>query len=301
MFDRGINNTNFLDALKAWLPKSGIVGDRDLFIAMRKRTVNVYYQGCSLFEISYSGEIQLKTHFKYLIRPRLPSGKSYVTWKNDRPNLGNAADFFIDSFDIDALKRASWRYAEDEKVGIHNIIKCNTNVIDVEITLPQDGKAPEVTEDGNGKSRRTADRIDFAAIQERDGTPFIVFFEAKRFENKELRAKDRKPLVLEQIKGYEDYINKHLSEFKDSYQVVCKNLVALNAGRGNDLVRRVAQNPEQLRVDPAVRLVVFDFDEDQRDDKVWADHRQVLLDYLGEERLLLRGRTNTFTYGISKY
>jgi hypothetical protein len=116
-----------------------------------------------------------------------------------------------------------------------------------------------------------------------------------------LRAKDRKPLVLEQIKGYEDYINKHLSEFKDSYQVVCKNLVALNAGRGNDLVRRVAQNPEQLRVDPAVRLVVFDFDEDQRDDKVWADHRQVLLDYLGEERLLLRGRTNTFTYGISKY
>ena len=45
------------------------------------------------------------------------------------------------------------------------------------------------TEARKGEGRRVADRIDFAAIQEKDGIPIIVFFEAKRFVNKKLRSK----------------------------------------------------------------------------------------------------------------
>jgi hypothetical protein len=299
MFERGIRDSEFLDALKSWPYWNQVVRDKDLFIAMRAKTVNVYHQGCSLFEVSYSRELLLKTHYKYLVRPRI--ARPYVAWKDDRPDIADrAGDFFIDKFDIESLKKTSSRYAGPEKEGIHKILKSNSNVIDVEIALSEDSGEEVVTGERQGKGRRTADRIDFAAIQERDGTPFIVFLEAKRFENKELRAKDHKPRVLEQIKGYEDYINKHLSEFKDSYQVVCKNLVALNAGRGNDLVPRVAQNPEQLRVDPAVRLVVFDFDEDQRVGKVWGEHRQVLVDRLGKERLLLKGSPREFKSGVSE-
>jgi hypothetical protein len=301
MFDRGINNTKFLDALKAWLPKSGIVGDRDLFIAMRKRTVNVYYQGCSLFEISYNGGLQLKTHFKYLVRPQLRSANPYVSWKDGRPDIGACmGDFFIDIFDIKSLKKASSWYAEAEKEGVHKIMKSNDNVIDVEIALSPDSEEEEASEECKGKGRRTADRIDFAALQEKDGMPCVVFFEAKRFDNGELRSKTHNPAVIEQVDRYEKFIKRHLTDFETSYRQVCKNLVELNVDRGNPLVRSVAQTSEQLTIDPAVRLVVFDFDEDQRVGGVWEEHWQVLHDHFGN-RLLLKGSPSEFKSGISKY
>jgi len=302
MFDRGIKDQKFLDALKSWPRWSQIVGDKDLFIAMRKKTVNVYYQGCSLFEISYNGGLQLKTHFKYLVRPQVGPAKSYVSWKDDRPDIGqHPEDYFIGGFDIESLKKACSSYAEPEKKGVHEILKSNSNVIDVEIGLSEDPEGEVASEEGKGKGRRGADRIDFAAIQERDRVPCIAFFEAKRFANKELRAEGRNPAVFEQINRYEKFIKAHLTEFEASYREVCQNLVALNADRGNELVQRVAQNPEQLKVDSAVRLVVFDFDEDQRDGKVWRKHHQALLNRLGKERLLLKGSADEFTSGISKY
>jgi hypothetical protein len=302
MFERGIRDPEFLDALKSWPHWNQVVGDKDLFIAMRKKTVNIYCQGCSLFEISYNGGLQLKTHFKYLVRPVLPSGNPYVTWNGDRPDIGqHAGDFFIDSFDIDALKKASSWYAEDEKEGIHKILKSNTNVIDVEIALSPGAEDTVATEVRKGKGRRVADRIDFAAIQERERVPCIVFFEAKRFNNDELRSKTHEPAVLEQIDRYEKFIRGHLPDFEYSYREVCQNLVALDADRGNELVQRVAQNPEQLKVDSAVRLVAFDFDEDQRVGKVWRKHHQALVDRLGKERLLLKGSADEFKAGISKY
>jgi hypothetical protein len=302
MFERGIRDLEFLDALKSWPHWNQVAGDEDLFIAMRKKTVSIYYQGCSLFEISHNGGLQLKTHFKYLVRPVLPSGNPYVTWKGDRPDIGQHAEgYFIDGFNIDSLKKASSWYAGDEKEGVHKILKSNTNVIDVEIALSPDTADTVATEARKGEGRRVADRIDFAAIQEKDGIPCIVFFEAKRFVNKELRSKAHKPSVLDQIDRYETFIKGHLTEFETSYREVCKNLVALNADRGSELVRRVAQYPEQLSIDPAVRLVIFDFDEDQCIGKVWIKHHQALLDRLGNEKLLLKGSADQFKSGISKY
>ena len=301
MFERGIKDPEFLDALKSWPHRNQIVSDKDLFIAMRKKTVNVYCQGCSLFEISYNGRLQLKTHFKYLVRPQLLSANPYVSWKDDRPDIGHhAEDFFIDGFDIESLKKASSWYAEAEKEGVHKILKSNSNVINVEIALSEDSEEEVATEKGKVKGRRAADRIDFAAIQEKHEAPCIVFFEAKRFDNGELRSKVHKPAVMKQIDKYEDFIKGHLTEFEASYREVCKNLVDLNADRGNPLVRRVAQSPEQLTIDPAVRLVVFDFDEDQSLGRVWREHQKVLDDHFGN-RLLLKGSPSEFKSGISKY
>ena len=51
--------------------------------------------------------------------------------------------------------------------------------------------------DQTTKGSQVADRIDFAAIQRKDGKPCIVFFEAKRFDNGELRSRKFEPPVIE--------------------------------------------------------------------------------------------------------
>ena len=53
MFDRGITNPKFVDALKKWPHWKDIISDKDLFVGIRNEYINIYYQGCSLFKISY--------------------------------------------------------------------------------------------------------------------------------------------------------------------------------------------------------------------------------------------------------
>jgi hypothetical protein len=178
-------------------------------------------------------------------------------------------------------------------------LRCNGNVIDVEVALSPESEGEEETGDSSVEGRRGADRIDFAAVRRRDGNPCIVFFEAKRFESKELRSQTGEPEVIEQAKRYKDFIDKHLPEFKMSYGRVCKNLVDLDLDGMDSRVVEVAGSADRLEVDSNIRLVVFDFDEDQRDGKKWNEHKKPLDGYF-EDRLLLKGSPSEFTSGISK-
>lgn len=88
-----------------------------------------------------------------------------------------------------------------------------------------------------------------------------------------------------------------------SYRAVCGNLVALDGVRDRyaaslDLMHRLAGNDAVLHVSESVRLVVFGFDSDQRDGKVWRGHREKLEAALGKD-LLLKGDPQGFTRGIS--
>jgi hypothetical protein len=57
----------------------------------------------------------------------------------------------------------------------------------------------------------------------------------------------------------------------------------------------------ELAVDPRVRLVVFGYDADQRDGKVWEEHKKKISDELSKKGLLSRGDPKGFVAGISKY
>jgi hypothetical protein len=299
MFDRGIGD-GFVEALKRWDHWGEITSDRDLFVGIRKDSINIYYLGCSLFKITHKKELTFETHYKYLIRPTV--NNTYVLWQGDRPDVQYPwNDILIDKFDLDSLKKSSRWYADLEKAGLQRILKSNKNVVDVEIALsPNSGAEPD-GEDQPSEGRRVADRIDFAAIQRRkDGPPCIVFFEAKRFENGELKARKGEPRVFGQIRKYEKFIGDNGAALKTSYGKVCKDLVKLiPPDRYDPVVKEIADNPEQLTVDPYVRLVVFDFDEDQRVGKIWGKHRKKLSDHLGN-RLLLKGSPSEFKSGISK-
>jgi len=196
------------------------------------------------------------------------------------------------------LKRSARWYAEAEKTGLHQILKSNRNVIDVEITLSHQSDEEAAVEEGKGQARRVADRIDFAAIQERGDKPYIVFFEAKRFDNSELKSKEGDPRVFGQVRRYEKFIKDNASAIGTSYKRVCHNLLDLAPDRAYSSVKKVAESTDQLSVDTDLRLLVFGFDDDQRVGKVWNKHRTKLYNYFND-LLLLKGSASEFTAGIS--
>jgi hypothetical protein len=296
MFKRGISD-GFVQALKKWKHWDEIIKDHDLFVAIRNKYINIYFQGCSLFKASYNEGLVVKTHYKYLVRPNLQN--PYVSWVGDSPALEDLANkILVDRFDLGSLKTSSRWYGEPEKAGLHRILKRNTNVVDVEVALSPESEVETDSDDRITKGKRVADRIDFAAVQKKEGRACIVFFEAKRFDNGELRSQRGEPRVFGQIRNYGEFINNNAPGIKTSYGRVCKNLVDLAPDRTHPLVREVVRNPEQLTVDPNVRLVVFGFDQDQRDGTVWNKHKTKLEGLFGT-RLLLKGSPSEFTSGIS--
>jgi hypothetical protein len=50
----------------------------------------------------------------------------------------------------------------------------------------------------------------------------------------------------------------------------------LNLIKGNALIESVALGIESLEIDFKPRLIIFGFDQDQKDGKVWKNHRERL-------------------------
>ena len=136
-------------------------------------------------------------------------------------------------------------------------------LFDVEVALSSSAEIETDYEDESTNGRPIADRIDFAALQRKGDEARIVFFEAKRFENRELRSRTE-PRVIEQIGKYETFITKYKEEIKLSYRRICDNLTKLVPDRCDPLVFQGADGSLKLAVDPDVRLVVFGYDADQK-------------------------------------
>jgi hypothetical protein len=146
-----------------------------------------------------------------------------------------------------------------EKQGVHAIVRANENIIDVEIRLD----AKDLNSD------RDQPRIDIAAFEQRPDGVELVFWEAKLFANKELRAAGPAP-VVKQIKEYQQVLQARQSDVLSSYRRVAKNLVAI--AQMSDGIRKVGSaiqavaDGEELRMSSTanVGLVIFGFDADQK-------------------------------------
>ena len=295
-FNRGLDCT-FVAAFNEEYDKGGwlrgLVDDKEIFLAIREHYVNFYYLGCSLLRLDCrSGAMVGKIHYKYLLRP--DSDNRYITVVDGRPDFrGDAKNLFLDGFDdIGALKRAAKPYADEEKVGVHDILRDNPNILDVEIAF------------GNGGTRESgasAPRVDFAAI--RDAT--VVLYEAKHFGNRQaLRAKDdRVPEVVRQIETYRGLLEANRDAVIKSYRCVCRNLVSLRgvAERHPErhvMLKDIVSGSRRLELDPRPRLAIFGYDADQELGTNWRPHRDKLCKLLGK-RLLLKGSSKEFVDGIS--
>jgi hypothetical protein len=292
-FQRGIG-AKFVERLNAEYSKGGwwqtIADDRDLFIAVRKDYINVYLNGSSLLKLWLEGdELVGETHYKYLLAPE--ARRPYVKVVGGQALIESHADLFQSNLsNLQALKRAADAYSGGEKSGVHQIVMSNPNVIDVEIAF---GAENERT--GSIK----ANRIDFAALRQKPAGLEVVFYEAKQFSNKELRAWGTDVPVLDQLRRYESFLRSEQLALIESYRTVCENLITLDGVRERYVPMQTAMRElPNFGIQSEVRLVVFGFDNDQKNGANWRGHRDKLKAALGD-KLLLKGEAKDFTNGIA--
>jgi hypothetical protein len=275
-FKHGLND-KFINQLTEEANKTSwwadVLDDRQLFVAVRDRYLNVYWRGHSLFEVE-EGEQGLKatTHPKYLMDPELADrvllegGKFNVSWLVDHGFITE----YRSGETLKKMKKASDLFSEPEKRGCHEIILANPHVIDCEIAFP-----------GNGGPDKGAPRVDLLSLELEGKTARLVFWEAKHFSNDDLRAKKEEDVVVcKQIGLYRQYLSQHRKAIEESYTLVAKNLVDIDAMRRQPRlppqspIRAVADGKRKLTLgeEPKVGLVIFGFDKAQRDDRNWKDH-----------------------------
>jgi hypothetical protein len=287
VFKRGLND-NFIAALAELAQKPGwwrdVLADASLIIGIRDEKFDVYWNGQSLFNADFQGGIvNVNTHVKYLLDPD----------RSDRVALDENGNFHevstpmlarYTSGTLSKLKRAADLFSGMEKQGVHAIVRANENIIDVEIRLD----ARDLDSD------RDQPRIDIAAFEQRPDGVELVFWEAKLFANKELRAAGPAP-VVKQIKEYQQVLQARQLDVLSSYRRVAKNLLAIAQMSGvrvvGSAIRAVADG-EELRMSSTanVGLVIFGFDADQKAvGGIGHKHFEKLKAELGEKMLRASG------------
>ena len=304
MFNRGLDDASFVHALNQEYDKggwwTGFANDQDVFLAIPENYVNVYYRGCSLLRLKWkAGVIIGEIHYKYLLNPSISN--PYVKIVHEQIKLtDDMKSLFLNSLNnISDLKKAAEPYAGTEKKGVHDILASNPNILDVEIAF---GNA------GSDESGPSAPRMDFAAIQHSGENVRIVFFEARRFDNKALRASgNAKPDVVRQIEIYSRKLNENRDAVIESYRRVCGNLRSLRgvAQRHPDrhaMLEGIEDGSRTLLVDENPVLIVFGFDEDQKNGDKWRPHRKKLKTLL-DGRVHLKGDSKGFAryFSVIRY
>ncbi|WP_445218786.1 hypothetical protein ACKWRH_45045 [Bradyrhizobium sp. Pa8] len=265
-FRRGIRGDDFRRALETLAQQDGwwkdVLADPTLIIGIRDEYLNVYWQGQSIFKVSFKGgKVTASTHEKYLLNPDL---KDQVSLVEGKFAFGEAEPRMLTreykrGETLGRLKRAASLYSGQEKEGVHEIATANDSVVDVEIAINA-SDIPDI--------KRNLPRMDLANFETTANGVDLVFWEAKTFSNPELENGD----IVGQIADYQKVIDLHKTEIEDSYRCVAKNLADMakwsNEHRNVAAAIRAVADGAKLNVSSAnVGLLVYDFTAIQRDRK----------------------------------
>lgn len=222
-FRRGIHNENFINALnELYNDKSSfwhmMINDKELFIAIRNKYLNVYYKGQSICRLYYKSIIRGATHKKYLGIDE--PGYFYAEngkFLNENSEIKSLAE-------ISQLKANITKHVGNEKNESYTeILNNEICILDVEIAFV----SPRVDELIK-KSKYKISSIDYLALErDRYGEQLLVFYEAKHFTNSEIRSR-MEPKVIKQMKRYKQVLHDHKDEITSSYELVTKNLLDLH-------------------------------------------------------------------------
>ncbi len=280
-FDRRLpeNGLKLLEAAPVWWTdllaarfKDACGKEQPLFLAVRDGYLNAYREGQSILKIVFDlmakiTRLTAEIHNKYVY----DDDQSYLKFDGNEVKAkqyqsvpyerGKSADEWV--------KRAR-HYAVAEKKGVAVIVARNNHVIDVEMALT---------------GQTSTHRIDIVAL-EQDGKGFkIVFYEAKRFDNPDLRAKNLRPNVLDQLERYERWLSHEgrPKEVVDAYREACRLLIKLNDMRDpatkqptHDFIVQVAAGAN-LEADTKPRLIIFGYEPAQLTAS-WPIHDNALWD-----------------------
>lgn len=219
-----------------------------VFPAIRKNEIHFYYQGGRLFK--YDGN-DFFTHIKYAFN----SDKDYTDIKESELKTLKPVDNFVGGYE--KIKACCKVYsAKSEACNVAKLFKNYSYVISDENKVLLDIEAAMESE----SDEKNIDRFDLVLFDKEKATLQIA--EAKLYCNNEIRAqKGSVPSVVEQIKIYEKNIAKHEKEiitaYKDYVKIVNK-LFTVNE-------RFTLNLPEPEKINNTVNLLIFDFDDKQRE------------------------------------
>lgn len=215
---------------------------QNVLLAIRNNQIDFYHKGGRLFNYDKNG---FKTHLKYASVIK-SNGKDYLT-ERELVNYKLASDF---ETNYSRIKENCSNYSGIEAKGVSEIYhkhsylsNSNVVVLDIEVSFQSIDELDK------------HDRIDILFYNKSKRT--LQFVEAKHFSNKEIWSVDI-PKVVSQINRYETQI-KHRE--KDILSECVDYVKALNGIFGLSL-------PEPIDIDNKVTLLIFGFDNDQKNGKL---------------------------------
>lgn len=236
------------DSEKSWWRT--IVDDKDIFILIRNNEVRVQASGGLLLQINQDSQNNLicRMHEEYL---SLRSEKNpYVTLEemSTAPiKRVEGLKGFVKHYA--KIKRRINIFTGKERQAVQYLANNIHQIVDIEI-----GFEGELKENA---SKKSVLRIDMAAITD-NGT--LVFFEAKLFDNSEIRSK-KTPRVVWQLQKYKKLLSQNGEDIIAGYK---EQLNVYNQLRGSFFEQR-ARNLNEISHYPHARLIITGFDASQRD------------------------------------
>ena len=245
------------DLLSLWVPSGQSTGKDGLRLALRNGYLNFYRHGQSVALVCFGRankgvvEARMEIHAKYVwphskIDAKVRLLGHTITCKG-MPSS-------IDYKGINTLKdwiKESEKKAGPEKCGVDMVVGNNSAVIDLEMAMPA------------WRGKKSALRVDMAALEVIGGKPRVVLWEAKPLNAPSLRAQSGDADVVTQMNEYKEYLKEpgHRELVSEAYIITCTQLQRLvkMAGRHIQLDESVelAANLKFLEVDPEPRLAVF--------------------------------------------
>jgi len=216
---------------------------QNVFLAIRNNQVDLYHKGGRLFCFDGNG---FKTHLKYA-SVIIANGKDYLT-ESELSGYRLASDF---ETNYQRIKENCSNYSRIEASGVsdlyhkHSYLSDRNDVVvlDIEVSF----------ESLNEKNKQ--DRIDILLYNKDSKT--LQFIEAKHYSNKEIWSKTT-PEVISQIKRYESQIAKRKPKILLEYSEYVRIL--------NRIFNITL--PEPKDIEDKVALLIFGFDNDQRDGRL---------------------------------
>jgi hypothetical protein len=277
-----------------------VLASEELFLAVRDGYLSAYADGQSVFKIGHEsgtgldreGNPVVAIHYKYLLEPSRTAGGDYVRF-NGRSFSVDPRDLICTSYEpgktLPRLISAASRYAGKEKIGVRTIAAKNPTVVDLEIAFTE---LAEGGEDPKGL------RIDLAALHPAEnGQAKLVFYEVKRADDPRLRSGSRDAEVVQQMQSYDTFLRGHAKELVDAYRNVCSILVRLRSVVRSrptpPIVEEVADGRRELVIDPIAQLLVFGFDRNTKDGKIFVRRMEELESRLAR-RVIAKGGAASF-------
>jgi hypothetical protein len=252
-FSRHVENglINKLKAEDLWVKKLETdCGKRDVFLAIRPGYVSFYHKGGGLFTFDNKG---FYTNVKYSVLMDKTDYKRDYIYETSLHNV-QLIDNFIDGYDN--IKKNCKKYSENsEAEGVSRIYHkypynsggSDVVVLDIEVAFSEQQKEDE----------RKQNRIDLLLYNKK--LEELLFIEAKKFDNDEIRAKDSHPPVIDQIERYQDTIKEKSIDILPTYQEYVNTLNKIFSG---------LNLPAPNRINDKIGLLIFDFDDDQKKGKL---------------------------------